>query len=1105
MYNFLNESIITDELTYSLSKVFKKIDIYSRNRNLAALNEAQYGRYNRNIRLTKDEQKSVKTLFMMMEHAGAESIINEYGLEIEYTELNEGKKIDSVKKKLAQAKDWTKEKIEKTKEGLDKLKNIKEFFAVLLKKAVDSIEKFIQLLVSIFSKLADSVQEAVHRLIGSVNSEKIDSTLPNNEITSEFQEEDKGFLSLVYDYLVNRIQQGPEALEKINLFSSDIRKPSEANESKYFPKQNRPSLNEAWFSRKKEEPEEQSEKPTEEPKEYKNAFDKFVHTNKAFQWIIGYRPGGGKIKWWKSILASIVGSIIFTLIIPAFLTVCLGSGPTVTMICFAIQIIWGTKGVCKVLLARYTSKTPEEKFWNRPTAIAFCIAVAFLIIPRIPAVREWMAEGIRNFLEWSGLDKRIDNIEDWFRNLLGWVKSEKDVVVRYEKISDHLEKYVPKSGKGTIDPLYASSGLNPSSKAADVIDVLKHSNGHMSDNMRNGLINLQKLANSQVFKNSISMDHFMPGKLHADNAAYMFDFSRALGPGGKFEGKNAVWLCNWLKERLESKGINGAAIPILNDQLRDQTHSLGGSVIAYATDIPVTQGADFEGIFADIAKEAGIAGDATNSIGVLLNDLNDTTAVEEIVSKPIHMFTDFIANNFAPMFFPMFSHKGEWCAVYPGDPNRYPIVDRKEMTYEELDSISPRDDGASWNMVARKQRAARRKELMERIEAAKEKKKNGGFKKGEWNPFVKELKKEIAVYNNFKPAECKVLVFFTTGKFYKLNESGESVKESLNNSLLAPHKKEKKLKYYNKFNLFEGSDDSNRKDIYDNPIDDDFSFEPEQEKWTTVELKHTPLFAWNPYILYHADLNEITMNNLRSNKTEWLMRGLFKAHMKIEPLKVEKNKDPYASSTGREIKKKINTIFDSMIKTAANAFGMDKIAYVKDEKYIPKHPDKADKNIKLMGNFKPNELCRIWNKEDSAWKYLWINDETTDNPVPNPVVDPGNTNIVPNNTISTALVRGDNSSKDLVKTQGHKSDNSSHQKQLPTSQNLTIRKNTLPDQPEKRPIGHTKDGAEIYRGKAKPKSQKYKGVGDYYEGPIEEIPDESMIAPHKLLAPHKKK
>ena len=66
MYNFLNESIITDELTYSLSKVFKKIDIYSRNRNLAALNEAQYGRYNRNIRLTQDEQKSVKTLFMMM-------------------------------------------------------------------------------------------------------------------------------------------------------------------------------------------------------------------------------------------------------------------------------------------------------------------------------------------------------------------------------------------------------------------------------------------------------------------------------------------------------------------------------------------------------------------------------------------------------------------------------------------------------------------------------------------------------------------------------------------------------------------------------------------------------------------------------------------------------------------------------------------------------------------------------------------------------------------------------------------------------------------------------------------------------------------------------
>lgn len=1059
MYNFLNENIITDDLTISLGNVFKKLDTYSRNRNLAVINESQYGRYNRNIRLNLNEQKAVRTLFMMMEHAAAESIINEHNLDINYVDfkLNENNVQYLLEGKIA-----------------SELKVIKEFFAVIIRKAVDSIEKFIKLLVEIFSKLGENIQAAVKKLLGkSLDNEGAD-LLPKNEITNELEDSDKGFLGLVYDYLIQRIKKDNTAKDTMKDFSSDLKGTLAEG---YFPKQNWPILNEAWFKRsKKEDPKTDSSNDEEydpDQKEYKNKFDKFVHTNKPFQWLVGYKPGKGKIKWWKSLLASIVGSIIFTLIIPAILTVCFGSGPAIATICFAIQMTWATKGVCRVLLSRYTSKEPGEKFWNRQTAIAFCIAVAFMIIPRIPAVREWMAEGVRDFLHWTGLDQKINDVEDWFRNLMGAVKTEKNVVTRYEKISEHLEKYVPRTGTGQID----NNFIGVHDTAADAIKMINTNDG-ISSGMKKGLIQLQELVNNQSFKSSIAMDNFMPGKLHgAEEAAYMFDMSRAMGKGGKFEGKSVEWVSNWLKERLQTKGIGGETFNIVNDTMRDQTNSIAGSTIVFATDIPVTQGADFEGIFADIAKEAGIEGEATGTIGVLLNDLNDTISVqtEEIVSKPIHTFTDFIANNFVPMFFPRFAHSGEWCAVYVGDKfkNRYPIVDRKEMTYEELDKLSPRNDGNSWNVIARKMRAARRKELMERIEQVMADKKAGKFTKEQWTEIKKEYKKEITVYNNFKPAECKVLVFFTTGKFLV---AAESKNESINYK-------------YNKYNLFEEKNfNDNDSDIYTSEFDDEDNHEKETIKYKEVELKNAPLFAWNPYILYHCDLNEITMKNNRNKKNQWLMRGLFKAHMRIEPLKAKNKKNPYDSATGREIKKKINTVFDSMIKTAANGFGMEKLAYVKDEKY---HPiGEPEKNIKLMGNFKTSELCKIWNKEEAAWKYLWISDEKTDKQ-DNPPRDPRGSNVlVPVERTSTALQKK-NSKKDNSKDEV---------KQIPstTEKGMVVRGEKRPVPKSPRVWQKTKQGDWYYPNEYDPR----KNGREVEDTDAEEITDEGLKAPHKINKNH---
>ena len=1045
-YNFLNESIITEDLTLSLGSVFHKIDIYSRNRNLAILNESQYGKYNKNIHLSLNEQKSVKQMFLMMEAAAAESIINEYNLDLDYYSLNEGWS-DKIKSKIDKFSDKAKNGIDKlsskSKEGIEKLQALKEFFEVLIKKAVDSIEKFLKLLLEIFAKLGENIQEGVKKLLGNSLKVKTDLSLPQNEITKEFPEEDHGFLALVYDYLYKRMTKDPSSTRMMKSMSEK----TGVLESLSFPKQNWPELNEG----------------------FKEGFDKFVHTNKTFQWLIGYRPGNGKVKWWKSLIASIIGSIIFTLIIPALLTVCLGSGPIVAGICFAIQITWATKGVCRVLLARYTSKGPGEKFWNRQTAIAFCIAVAFMIIPRIPAVREWMAEGIRDFLHWTGLDKKIADVEDWLRGVMGWVKTEKNVVTRYEKLSDRLERYVPRNGKGDI----AREMQGLSSKTSDAIDTIKNSTTIPKD-MKGPLERFTNLINQQHFSSSHEMNQFMIGGLKdAKKAVYSFDMSRFKTAAG-YAGKSTREIAMMVKQKLEEKGINGTVINALNDEMRSSTHNIAGANAMFVTDIPVEQGPDFEQVFQEIAKEAGIKGGARGAFGHLLNDLNQTIAVDEITEKPIHTFTDFIANNFIPMFFPKFSHSGEWCAIYNNDPNRYPIVKREEMSYEELDSLTPRSDGESWNVVARKIRSARRKELAERVNAAKEAKKAGELSGEEWKTTVTELKREIEVYNNFKPADCKVLVFFTTGKFKIKTSEKKHISESL----------------YNKYNLFEDEMSTWNKDTdndsdHDDTLyfDDEESATSEETKYKEVELKDAPLFAWNPYILYHADLQEITLKNTGTEKTNWLMRGLFKAHMRIEPLKPKDPKKPYENSVGREIKKKINTVFDSMIKTSANAFGMDKIAYLDGKTFKPVDESKAEKNIKLMGNFKPVELCRIWNKEEPAWKYLWIEDETTDEIIPD--------NIKPTERNLPAVVKPQ--TKDVVPVS-----NKSKDLVAPHKKNKTL----YPDE-------ITNDTRKRIDPSRQLKSRKYDQDAEYEDLPDKE--DQKLLAPHKnkenqkLLAPHKKK
>ena len=267
--------------------------------------------------------------------------------------------------------------------------------------------------------------------------------------------------------------------------------------------------------------------------------------------------------------------------------------------------------------------------------------------------------------------------------------------------------------------------------------------------------------------------------------------------------------------------------------------------------------------------------------------------------------------------FEEFGVKSMWCAIYPGDPNLYPIVDIQEMTYDELDKISPKNDGISWNVVARKERAKRRKELMDRMDKVLKEHEQGKFSKDEWKSIKKQYREEIETYNNFKPSESKVLVFFTTGDFKKRNSSGG----------------------------------------YD-----------------MVKLNHRPLFAWNPCILCHEDLNPITMTNLGHSKTVWPLRGLFKNHMIIT------SDDNVVKDN---INKQISQYLDDFIVQAVNGYGINKVVIYDNQlqKYMMvskvlrvKNSNEENLKLNLLGDFKPSEICDMLNGKSHMWDYLFIND-----------------------------------------------------------------------------------------------------------------------------------
>lgn len=271
-------------------------------------------------------------------------------------ELNEGF-WDSIKQGAQNIKDKVNAGVEKLQQLPEKAKKAYEFCQQIIQKSVSKVSELIRYIAELFAKLADKVRDAIMMLGGFGINEITEA----EDSFSQYPDDEKQFLSAVFEYTQQK--------------KGDNR------------------LTEGWLDK----------------------FEEKVSQNKFLEIILVGKYKGQKLSWWKSLLVSLVGSIVINLGVGF---ICAGVGiaaPTAAAITSVILLIWSMRGALKVILNRKSQmkQTGETKFWNKATIIQLIIIIGVTAFFQIPAVKEWMGEVIN-----AGVNKSADWVKDKFGDLM---------------------------------------------------------------------------------------------------------------------------------------------------------------------------------------------------------------------------------------------------------------------------------------------------------------------------------------------------------------------------------------------------------------------------------------------------------------------------------------------------------------------------------------------------------------------------------------------------------------------------------------------------------------------------------------------------------------
>lgn len=408
----LNESAYENQKINDFSTVFRKLDVYGRNRKL--ISEGKH--YSDNISYTLNEQQQIKEMFSFIEYKLLEQYLDEASFNDLLGKAKEagkdvaGKFIDLSKKGIngiknigSKAADLIQDIWEILKKLPERIRETVQFIEKILKAGISKASELIKAIGSFLSKLGDSLSEAILNL-KIFNDSKYIANAPR--VNEKLDSLDKNPVSnATFKYVMAYVFEKVKDKQLVNaLHESDS-----ADYSDSMRKLDN------WFLNHKDE-----------------WLDKSKNNTLFRLFISGTNASGERLGFFKVLLISIIGSFLVCTLVPLIASSVFGlAGTGLAILVIACRALWVLKNVCRIIINR--TLTYKQSFYYKNgvvkhshlfdlrTILSLCIAVL------TPAL----------FMIYH------DEITEWFHSLFHCEQEipqqiivEKDPIV-IEKLIDH--------------------------------------------------------------------------------------------------------------------------------------------------------------------------------------------------------------------------------------------------------------------------------------------------------------------------------------------------------------------------------------------------------------------------------------------------------------------------------------------------------------------------------------------------------------------------------------------------------------------------------------------------------------------------------------------
>lgn len=718
----IDENRLFEDHTVQYASVFNKISVYERRALVASMSESKYFRsrfgYNPDIMFSIEERETVSDMFYQFRAHLYEQMQTELA-EFQSQAINEGIWGDlknGVKNVASKTKDAVKNKIndieQKYKAGID-------FLSSMIDKGVDSVKKLMEAIGKLFEKLGESLSEALSKL-GAFNKEKNElgpEVKVDKVYTENINQQELDFFGYVVSYINELETKNPDKLKKL--------------------------LNEGVIDK--------------------------IANNKFMQFILCYGKDR-KISIWKSILISITGSFIISVILPVVLYAFNVREAGSEVICTSVALIWQMKGIIRIFLNRYVNRKEGEKFFNRTVCICLVICIVPLSIVKIPWVQEHLQSALVDFLKFIHADYVIDKVEDFLGKIIDHFTGKNPTILTTKESGEWMKQQIESyRAKGTT----ASDLLKGGEGAHKYINGLFGNNSDLTKfSVNSGELKtwMEKIADAK-WTNSMQMLNSIPSLSSNAPLTSVLD-------GDTFKHVSRSALEKAISKYSDIAGVHADLINVSCDSLRDATDSQAGTSFAVVMDANATSenAAVMNDILRKVAGDMGIH--KVTSFGEIVNVLKDSDTVWHdgpVNHKVIHTLFDTIVKCFNPVFIPFFDKDklgkyklslGSSSSGYPA----YPVTEVKMMDMKEVSELD--SSNAAIPLLIKHLQDVQQQHMKDlRTGYKEEKEENNGKVSTEGRKFFKF---EIKKYNSNSNYESqKLAVIFVSGEYQQKDNDGK--------------------------------------------------------------------------------------------------------------------------------------------------------------------------------------------------------------------------------------------------------------------------------------------------------------------------------------------